>query len=105
MVKSLVGQLKETLIASFAFQGDVFSENPTALVWVLIVGILSAGKESPKWTWFQMCLERACYQGGGTLWEHIQNIANVPNHVSPKSFYWVLQEIWLHPSAVNTRIL
>lgn len=58
MVRSLISQLKDKLIAGFNSDWDIFAEDPTALTWVLLVAVVLSGVGGADHGWFMRCLRR-----------------------------------------------
>ncbi|KAL7917149.1 hypothetical protein ACQKWADRAFT_62041 [Trichoderma austrokoningii] len=67
IIKTLVDQLKEAIIFVYTFEGDIFTDHPVALVWLLLVGILVSGRENLQGSWFRLCFEKACGSDVGLL--------------------------------------
>jgi hypothetical protein len=105
VIITLAGQLKESVTSALASEDDVFAEDPAALAWVLLVGVLASGKERSDGAWFMWCLKRACETENKLFWEEVQKGIDTPNHLSPQPFYWIFNEDILYTSAVNTRFL
>lgn len=105
IVKSLVNQLQQSIVSTCASRAQVFADSPMVLVWVLLVGMLASGTELPEGVWFKSHLELACGSGAGLAWEAVQSMVDAPNSVSPRPFYWILEEIPLHLASINTQIL
>jgi hypothetical protein len=105
VIITLAGQLKESITSALASEDDVFAEDPAALAWVLLVGVLASGKERSDGAWFMWCLRRACETENELFWAEVQKGIDTPNHLSPQPFYWIFNEDILYTSAVNTRFL
>lgn len=104
VLKALVSQLKESTCSALTLQDDIFADDPAALVWVLLVGVLAAGEENPEGAWFMWALRRGFGAQSVLKWADVQNMANAPNNF-PEPFNWIFSEEVLKLTSVNTRIL
>lgn len=102
---TLIVQLKKLIISALNFHVTIFDEEPAALTWVLLIGVMASGKEHPEGKWYFTCLERACIYENQIVWEDIRRLVDTPNQPSPQPFQWLLDEKWLTLSSVNTSIL
>lgn len=105
ITRTLVGQLKEALIFVYSSEGDIFSDHPITLIWLLLVGMLASGGDNFQDAWFRLCLEKACASDAGLSWENVQALTETPNTISPQPFCWMLEDLTLDLSCIHTSIL
>ncbi|KAL7910588.1 hypothetical protein GGI35DRAFT_449132 [Trichoderma velutinum] len=105
IISTSIDHLKQLIISAFVSRGDIFVSHPTALVWVLLVGMVASGRENIQGTWFRLCLEKACGSDSKLCWEKIEATIDAPNNISPQPFYWMIEEIPLHLPCINSAIL
>lgn len=104
VIKTLLDQVRESVTSALTSEDDVFAEDHAALAWVLLVGVLASGKDTPQSAWFIWCLRRSCGSEGRLPWEEeVQQIIDAPNHMSPKPFLWIFNDDVLRLSSLNTR--
>lgn len=105
IIRTLVDQLQQAIIFVYTTEGDIFTDQPIALVWLLLIGILASGGENMQGPWFRLCLEKACGSDAELPWEDVQALTETPNNISPQPFFWLLEEVTLGLPCIRTSIL
>lgn len=105
IVRTLADQLKQAIISVYTSEGDIFADQPIALVWLLLIGMLASGGETIQGAWFRLCLEKACGSDTELSWGDVQALTETPNNISPQPFCWMLEEVTLDLPCIRTSIL
>ncbi|KAH8687253.1 hypothetical protein BGZ60DRAFT_4823 [Tricladium varicosporioides] len=89
MVQSLIGQLKDKLIAVFNSDWDAFAEDPAALTWVLLIAVVLSEVGGADHGWFIRCLRRIG-DGDHISLQKLESTIETPTSPSPQPFHWLL---------------
>ncbi|RDW77836.1 hypothetical protein BP6252_05889 [Coleophoma cylindrospora] len=101
-------RLKTSIIQTYTVHSEVFDRNPRELLWVLIVGVLVSEICTREYSWFHLCVKKACGNDSGRVMQSIQASISLENSALLPSYYWMLSDNWddwLSISSINTRIL
>ncbi|RDW61681.1 hypothetical protein BP5796_11573 [Coleophoma crateriformis] len=101
-------RLKTSIIQSYTIQPEIFDRNPRELLWVLIVGVLVSEISTLEYSWFHLCIKKACENDSGRVMQSVQASISLENSALLPSYYWMLSDNWddwLAISSINTRIL